>query len=103
MQQVASKRMKVYEFEEFSVDLEYNEYFVALHIPEVEKFNKKVLRKMKVYVEQLHEFITTLGYQDLFAGIVANDLATERLAEHCGFEYVGEQDAIKVYVYKGIE
>jgi hypothetical protein len=97
-QQEASKRMRVYDFKEFSVDLEYNETYVAIHLPEVPSFTKSTYKKMQVYIEQLSEFLNTVGYQNLFA--VANDITTEKLMEKLGFLFLGQHNEMRVYVYK---
>lgn len=97
MQQVDSKRLRIIELDEASADLEYNKQFVIVHLPRVDKFNKGSLKLFKRYLDDLHDFVTTLGYSDLHA---ATDHApTLKLAEKLGFEFLGEHNNLKVFRY----
>lgn len=97
MQQVDSKRLRIIETDNASADLEYNENFVIVHLPRVDKFKKSDLGRFKEYLEGLNTFVTTVGYKELYA---ATDHApTMKLAVKLGFEYIGEQDNLKVYKY----
>lgn len=94
---IKSKRMTVYECEDFTVDLEYNEVFAIIHLPNVKKFTKETYLLMQVRMQEFFEFVTTIGYQNLFVAL--NDKLAEKLAKKLGFAYLGEQDGLKVYVY----
>jgi hypothetical protein len=92
-----SKRMTIYECDDFVVDLEYNETFAIIHLPTVQKFTKDTYILMQVRMQEFFEFVTTIGYQNLFVAL--NDKITEKLAKKLGFAYLGTQDGLNVYVY----
>ena len=94
---IKSTRMVVYECPDFTVDLEYNETFAILHLPTVKKFTKETYILMQVRIQEFFEFITTIGYQNLF--VATNDKLAEKLAKKLGFTYLGSQDGLNVYVY----
>ena len=91
--------MRLVDREDFSVDLEYNEYFAILHLPEVPKFTKTVFLRMEAYMEELNKLFATMGYPNIFVA-VSHDTATEKLVKKLGFVYLGSQDGMDVYVYK---
>lgn len=97
MSQVVSKRLRIIETDGASADLEYNENFVIVHLPRVDKLTKTRLKEFKIYLEGLYDFVTTAGYKDLYAA--SDHKPTLKLAERLGFEYLGEQDNLKVYKY----
>lgn len=91
--------MRIFDFEDFAVDLEYNSVFVIAHLPRVENFTKTLLQKLLRYTEQLYDFITVQGYENLFAA-VPEDSKENKLLDKLGFVYLGNQDNLNVYVYK---
>lgn len=97
MQQLDSKRLRIIELNEFSVDLEYNKNFVIVHLPRVSKLNKKNLSLLKKYLDDLYEFIDTLGYDSLYAA--TSHTPSFKLAEKLGFQFLGEDNNLKVLKY----
>ena len=97
MQQPVSKRLRIIEVEHISIDLEYNEDFAIMHLPRLDKLNKSRLSQLKEYIENLHSFVETMGYGVLYAA--TDQPSTQKLAEKMGFEYLGEQNNLKVYAY----
>lgn len=97
MQQLDSKRLRIVELTHVSVDLEYNKDFVIVHLPRVDKFRKGDLKLFKKYLEDLNEFITTLGYSTLHAA--TDHPPTLKLAEKLGFKFLGEHNNLKVFKY----
>lgn len=91
--------MRLVDREDFSVDLEYNDTFAILHLPEVPKFTKSVFQRMQMYMEDLNELFETMGYPNIFVA-VSHDTATEKLIKKLGFTYLGNQDGMDVYVYQ---
>jgi len=97
--EIKSKRMRLVDTEDFSVDLEYNENYAILHLPEVPRFTKTVLHRMQMTMEDLNELFTTMGYPNIFVAISPNDPATEKLVMKLGFVHLADNLGMKVYVY----
>lgn len=96
-----SKRITILNKPEYQVQLEYNEEYIAIHLPVVEKFNKTVYLDFAVMLDELKDFSETFGKSQLFAGLEQGNWKMKKLATKLGFEFlgVGEGD-IDVYVYK---
>lgn len=96
-----SKSFMLYEGEDFTVRLEYNENFVILHLPEVNKFDRGVLAHMKVKIDEYWEFFSTLGYNALFAAVAPEDKKINKLLGHLGFVYGEENEGLSIYYFIG--
>lgn len=97
------KRFTIAELEEYRLDLEYSTNVAIVHLPVVHKWNKSVYADLKERIKDLHTFVTTAGYLDLWAGIDKNNEKTNKLAKRVGFEYRGTEDGINVYQYMGVK
>jgi hypothetical protein len=86
---------------EYTISLEYNEEYIALHLPHVEKFTKTAYLDFLSTVDELKEFSETFGKTQLFVGIPTGDVKMGKFATKAGFEFLGEGEGeIDVYVYK---
>ena len=96
-----SKSFMLYEGEDFTVRLEYNENFVILHLPEVNKFDRGVLAHMRVKIDEYWEFFSTLGYNTLLAGVSPDDKKINRLLGLLGFTYYQDEGGLAIYYFIG--
>ena len=94
-----SKSLTLFETENYSVRLEYNDDYVIIHLPRVDKFNKEVFVDMKYKLEDWYEFFTTAGFNGIFAAVDPNDEKIKRLLNMLGFKYKGCADNMYVYFY----
>lgn len=101
MQDIKSKRITLLEKENYKVDLEYNEDFVILHLPRVDKFTKSVYLDMKFMLEDYSDFFKTAGYKDLCVAIGETDKTMKKFIKKFGFVYAGNASSLDVYLYGG--
>ncbi len=94
-----SKSFTFIETKDYTIRLEYNEKFVIVHLPYIEKMDKGVFIDMKYRLEDWYEFMTTAGYQGVYAAVDPNDSKIIRLIEMLGFRYKGSADNMSVYFY----
>jgi hypothetical protein len=97
MSPINSKRVLLIDVPQFSVEVEYNQDYVVLHLPRVSKFGKKELGMMKDYVKGIYDFTSTLGKDVLYVAV--DDKRVERLVNLLGFQYLGSSQQYKVYRY----
>lgn len=91
--------MKALDIHGCTVELEYSDKFIAIHLPRVEKFSKTLYATMQEYAEELDDFVKTVGFQNLYAAIKPEDELTIKLAERLGFNFLAQNDGLNVYVY----
>ena len=96
---IASKRLSIIENDDFTLDLEYNEEFAIVHLKNMPKLNKGTLGSLTIKIEDLYEFVTTIGFETLWAGVPEEDKATQKLAKKVGFEHCGAAQGIEVFQY----
>lgn len=94
-----SKSFTFIETKDYTIRLEYNEKFVIVHLPYIEKMDKGVFIDMKYRLEDWYAFMTTAGYQGIFAAVDPNDEKIKRLLSMLGFKYKGCADNMYVYFY----
>lgn len=95
----ASKSMPLVETPEYGIRLEYNDDYVIIHLPYVNKMTKGVFVDMKYRLEDWHQFFTTAGYSGIFAAVDPNDSKIKKLIERLGFESKGFAENMQVYFY----
>lgn len=83
----------------FSIQLEYNEDFIILHLPIVDKMTKEVLIEMKTMLSDWWLFVKTVGYKAIFAAVKPNH-KVNKLLQMLDFKYVGEDKGYFVYQFK---
>lgn len=93
---IKSKRMRVLEKENYKVDLEYNEDFAILHLPEVSKFTRDVYFDMQFCLEDFKEFLKCVGYENLYVGLDPTNKLMAKFCKKIGFEYLGTAEEIDV-------
>ena len=96
-----SNRLTVIDKENISIDMEYDDTYMALHINRL-NFNKDTYLDMIVGISQLNDFVKTVGYQAMWAVIGSADSKTQKLAEKLGFKFLGEApgEYSGMYVYQ---
>ena len=83
----------------FSIRLEYNEEFIILHLPTIDKMTKEVLVEMKTMLSEWWVFFKTIGYKAIFAA-VEPDSKINKLLHMLKFEYIGKDNEYFVYRFK---
>ena len=97
---IASKRITLVDKGDMVLDLEYNKDFAILHLP-VMKMNKTNYQDFMISVEQLWEFMETVGYSAIHTAIDPNDKVTAKLLDRLGATMLGSDKGLDVYEYKG--
>lgn len=100
----ASKRITLLETEDYSVDLEYGSFdgrdYAILHLPFVKKFTKSVYLDMKIRVEEVWEFLSTIHYNEMFCGVDKGDELMKKFATKMGFIHLGDDGQYAIFQYK---
>ena len=96
-----SKRMRIVDKEDYAVDLEYTDSLAILHLPRVDRFTKTVYQDMFIVVEDLWEFIQTIGYQGMYIAITPSEVLLNKFVKKLGFHFLGIGEGLAVYQYKG--
>jgi len=96
---VASKSLMGIRGSNFNIRLEYNEDFVIVHVPRMEKMSKSVFKELNILLTDWWDFFKTAGYEALFAAIEPED-KMNKLAHMLGFQYVGENEGYLIYQFK---
>ena len=97
MSQQDSKRIRLVELENCSLDLEYNSTYAILHLPRVDKFGVKEFNLFKRYLDDLTQFLSITSLKGPYAA--TSDPKVQRLITRLGFQYLGDHDNLKVYIY----
>lgn len=83
----------------FDIRLEYNEDFIIVHLPSIDKMTKSVFIEMRVLLYDWWKFFETAGYKAVFAAVEPED-KINKLVFMLGFEYVGDSEEYHVYQFK---
>lgn len=94
-----SKSFTFIETKNYTIRLEYNEDYVIVHLPDIEKMTKEVFIDMKLRLEDWHTFMTTAGYAGIFAAVDPNNLKICKLLQMLNFNKKGHADNMDVYFY----
>tara|TARA_R110001606_G_scaffold102113_1_gene224202 strand:+ start:538 stop:843 length:306 start_codon:yes stop_codon:yes gene_type:complete len=97
----SSNSYPIYEGDDYKARLEYNREYMIVHLPEVYKFNRDILAKLAIKLEDLKEFSANLGYPELYAAAPKEDTKINKLARRIGFTLLGEAEGLMVYYYTG--
>ena len=84
----------------FDIYLQYNEEYMVVHLPKVEKMDKRAFVEMRTLLNDWIKFFNTVGYKVLFAVVEPNS-TTERLAVLLGFTFAAPYEEQHVYKYEG--
>lgn len=83
----------------FSIRLEYNEEFIIVHLPTIDKMTKEVFLEMKTLLDNWWMFWKTVGYKAVFAA-VEPESKMNKLLRMLDFKYVGKDKEYFVYQFK---
>ena len=84
----------------FEIRLEYNENFIIIHLPKIDKMTKGIYLEMVILLKDWWLFFKTAGYKSVFAAVKPDD-KINKLVHMLGFEYVAENEGYLVYQFKG--
>jgi len=87
--------------EGYEVRIEYNQNFVILHLPLVDKFTPGVFKDMVCRLQDFWEFAQTVGYKGIFVAVEPNDKKIKKLVENLGFTFLNYGEGQLVYIYQG--
>lgn len=94
-----SKTLSMVATDDYTIRLEYNEDYVILHLPSIEKMSKGVFLDMKFRLEDWYTFFTTAGYAGIFTAVDPNNKRIQKLLSMLGFKLKGFADNMNVYFY----
>lgn len=97
-----SKRMPLVIRDTYQIDLEYNEEFAILHLPRVDKFTKQLYKDIESVSISIREFLFTMGYNTIYAGVFENHKAIKKLLGRFNFEYIGTADGFDVLATRSL-
>jgi len=86
---------------DYEVRIEYNEDFVILHLPYMDKFTPGVFKDMVIRLEDFWEFAQAVGYKAIFGSIDPNNKKMERLLIKLGFQYLNYSEGMDVFMFTG--
>ncbi len=93
-----SNRITLLETTEYTVELEYTEEFVILHLPKVTNWTKSLYKHSKERIEELSTFFGVIGYEAIWVAAYPDDTITNKFADRLGFEFIGEYEDLNVYL-----
>jgi len=94
-----SKSLVAIETKDYTIRLEYNEEYVILHLPYVDKMTKGVFLDMKFRLDDWYDFFMTAGYKGIFAAADPNDKKIGKLLKMLKFNKKGHADNMDVYYF----
>ena len=97
---IESKKLTLVDKENIQIDLEYNEHYAVIHVPRF-KVTKSTYQDFMITVDSIYEFLTTIGYENMWAGVDPYDPMIAKLLGRVGAVKLGTHDGIDVYEYKG--
>lgn len=83
----------------FDIRLEYNEDFIIIHLPSIDKMTKGVFMEMVTLLRDWWEFFKTVGYKAVFAAAEPED-KINKLIHMLGFQYVGDNEGYLIYQFR---
>jgi len=97
----ASKRLKGIRGSTFEVDLEYNETYIIIHLPYIDKFTKSTLFEMKYLLDDWWTFFKTVGYTEIHAAVDPNNRSINKILRHIEFKKIGSSNGMNIWSYRG--
>lgn len=94
---IKSKRMVLFDKENYRVDLEYNEDFAIIHLPRVGKLTKETYLDMKNQFNDFLTFALFVGYDRVICAVQVGDELTTRFLSKFKFDYKGTAEGYDVY------
>lgn len=94
---INSERVVVADREDYRIELEYNKEFAILHIMHVKNFTRSTYNDMQKALPMFEKFLSTVGYEHLWAGIPMDNNKTQKLATRLGFKFMMNFDGYSVY------
>lgn len=92
-----SKRFRLFNTDNFGVDLEYSKDYVIIHLPWLDSFTIKAYKDMLVALEDYSEFFKAMGQDKLYAAVDTNNTKIKRLLTKLGFTRVGLDKDLDIY------
>lgn len=96
---MASSSFTIYEGD-FALRLEYSKEYAIIHLPYVKKWSPSVFKLLGIKVYDTMEFVKTVGYDCLRAGVPQDNLKITKLVLMLGFEYEGSNQGYDIYRLK---
>ena len=93
---MTSDRIRIYESEAFTIELEYTREHVIWHTARVGTFTRRAAKELLGFADQLKSFLS-LHYDVLYTAIPPDRQDLVRLAQHGGFTYLSTQDGLEVW------
>jgi len=94
-----SARIELIQNEDYEVELEYNPYFVIVHLKLCNRISKSVVKRMQSWLDRFEHFVRVTGYDGIYTASFIDDKKPEKLAYLVGFELIGTHDNLKVFKY----
>lgn len=92
-----SKRIRLFNTEDFGVDIEYNSEMIAVHLPWIKNFNIKVYKDMVEALEKYSDLFRTIGQAKVYTALDQNNIKQKKLLKKLGFIRVGISGDLDIY------
>lgn len=83
---VESRRIRLFDRQNFGIDLEYNKDVIILHLPWLTKFTAGTFKEMVKLLAEFSVFFKTIGKDKLYAAVETNDVKIKNLLKKLGFK-----------------
>jgi hypothetical protein len=93
-----AKMIRIIQIEDFDLDLEYEDDFIALHLPRMTRLNKKNYFKLRKVVDELTDLVKTMGYVGLWAALDDDQPLMKKLVIRLGFEYIERNEEMDLFL-----
>ena len=97
--QVQSKSLNGIKGSCFDIRLEYNQEYIIVHLPKIDKMTRDIYLEMVFLLEDWWTFFKTVGYKQIHAVVEPHSKA-EKLAKMLKFELLGEHQNTHIMMYK---
>jgi hypothetical protein len=94
---VESNRIRLFNRQNFGIDVEYNKEVIVIHLPWITKFSVSTFKEMKQDLKEFSHFFNTVGYSKLYAAVDTNDIKIKTLLKKLGFTRTAISGDVDVY------
>jgi len=94
---VESNRIRLFDRQNFSIDIEYTKDIFILHLPLLRKFTAETFKEMLGLLAEFSLFAKTIGKESLYAAVDSNNVKMKKLLKKLGFTRTGIAGDLDVF------
>lgn len=94
---VESNRIRLFDRQNYGIDLEYGKDIVIVHLPWLNKFTVDTYKEMVKDLAEFSLFFKTIGITKFYAAVDTNNVKIKNLLKKLGFIRAGISNDVDVY------